>query len=455
MNSDNLGQDISTAGVETNGGGVTLQVSAKPLDKPAVKASRTNRKSGKVRDRTQRLTVVNLGPIPSADVRFGDLTVVVGQQATGKSLFLQTLKLLIDRNQIHDTFKHHSMTFNGNVSAFLDGYYGRGMAGAIADSTYVLWQGLKVDMKVQTQPSKAADRHERVFYIPAQRVMSLPGGVSQNFGQFNYGDPYSLRAFSDAVHDLIQNEFGAKGELFPAPNKLNATLRKPISEHLFGGNRLVIDDSDFTKKLALKVKGQSAPLGFLSWSAGQREFTPMLMGLYWLCAGPNRRKTGKTKDDAIEWVVIEEPEMGLHPQGIGAVLLLAQELLRRGYRVVISTHSPVVLDLVWALQEFRKHQGTEADVRKLLGLDSSPYAKELGRSALEKDYRVYYFSRGKAVQDISALSPAAVDLAESEWGGLVGFASKVGEVIAEVVSRDALQPKRRTRRVATPEVDAV
>lgn len=407
----------------------------------AIKAKASRRSRSKL-----CLSVRHLGPIKSADVTFGDLTVVVGEQATGKSLLLQTLKLLLDRDHIHDTFKHHNTVFNGDSRAFLDGYFGRGMASVVGDATEITWRGKSVQLTDYARPSKATDRHERAFYIPAQRVMSLPGGVSRNFGTFNYGDPYALRAFSDAVHDLIQNEFGAKSELFPAANRLNDTLRKPISEHLFGGNQLVIDAADYTKRLALAVPGQKEALGFLSWSAGQREFTPMLMGLYWLCAGRSRRKTGNTKDDAIEWVVIEEPEMGLHPQGIVAVLLLVQELLRRGYRVVISTHSPVVLDLVWTLQELKKHGGTESDVRRLLGLEGSDFAKKLGRSALQKDYRVYFFNRANAVRDISGLSPMAAEDVESEWGGLVGFASRAGEVIAAVVNREESKPKRIARR---------
>ena len=82
--------------------------------------------------------------------------------------------------------------------------------------------------------------------------------------------------------------------------------------------------------------------------------------------------------------------MGLHPQGIAAVLLMVLELLRRGYRVVISTHSPVVLEMVWALQEFKKLGADESDVRRLFDLKASTPAKELGKTALVKDYRVYH-----------------------------------------------------------------
>jgi AAA domain, putative AbiEii toxin, Type IV TA system len=394
-----------------------------------------------------RLRLSHLGPIASADVQFGDLTVVVGPQATGKSIFLQTLKLLIDRDHIHDTFTHHSVAFGGNTEAFLDGYFGRGMAAMWGQSSTLEWNGSATTLPKLAKPSKSRQRHERVFFIPAQRVMSLAGGVTQNFGQFNYGDPYALRSFSNAVHDLLQNEFGAKGELFPQANRLNPTLRKPITDHVFGGSKLAVDSSAFTKRLVLEVPGHSTGLPFLAWSAGQREFTPLLMGLFWLCpVATQRRRSGVGVDDVIEWVVIEEPEMGLHPQGIVTVLLLMLELLRRGYKVVLSTHSPVVLDMVWALREFQQRGGTEADVRSLFELPATSKAKDLGEVGLSKDLRVYFFDRGHAVHDISSLDPGAASVAEAQWGGLVGFASRTGEAIAKVVNRFEAQSKPAPRK---------
>lgn len=392
------------------------------------------------------LRIKKLGPIRAADVTFGDLTVIVGPQATGKSIFLQTLKLVLDRDHIQDTFKHHSVAFNGDSAAFLGGYYGKGMAAAWKDSSSLSWNAKSLKLPDLAKQTKAKGRQESLFFIPAQRVMSLAGGVTQNFGQFNYGDPYTLRYFSDTVHDLLQNEFGAKGELFPQSNRLNDTLRKPITDHLFGGSTLAVDASDFTKRLVLKVPGHKVGLPFLAWSAGQREFTPLLLGLYWLCPGG-----GASKRDDIDWVVIEEPEMGLHPQGIATVLLLVLELLRRGYKVVLSTHSPVVLDMVWALQEFKQLEGTEGDVRELFDLPSNNYSKDLGKEILKKDYRVYFFDRDQTVRDISRLDPGADNAAEAQWGGLVGFASRTGDAIAKVVNRYESKT-RRTRR--TPKVEA-
>ncbi len=395
------------------------------------------------------LRIENLGPIREAEISFGDLTVIVGPQATGKSIFLQTLKLVLDRDHIHDTFKHHSIVFNGDSAAFLGGYYGKGMSAAWSDASSLRWNSRPLKLPDLATATKARDRKEHVFFIPAQRVMSLAAGVTQNFGQFNYGDPYTLRYFSDAVHDLLQNEFGAKGELFPQPNRLNDTLRKPITEHLFGGSKLAIDSSDFTKRLVLRVPGHTVGLPYLAWSAGQREFTPLLLGLYWLCPAG-----GSAKRDDIEWVVIEEPEMGLHPQGMATVLLLVLELLRRGYKVVLSTHSPVVLDMVWALQEFRHLDGTEGDVRALFGLPNNSYTRDLGTVVLQKNCRVYFFDRDQTVRDISKLDPGAPDAAEAQWGGLVGFASRTGDAIANVVNRYASKPRRKRRKAMADGVDS-
>jgi predicted ATP-dependent endonuclease of OLD family len=59
------------------------------------------------------LHVSNLGPIKDASIAFGDLTVLVGPQATGKSLFLQLLKLFLDVGPIRNEFKRFNLDWGG------------------------------------------------------------------------------------------------------------------------------------------------------------------------------------------------------------------------------------------------------------------------------------------------------------------------------------------------------
>jgi hypothetical protein len=176
-----------------------------------------------------RLQVRNVGQIKQADVTFGDLTVLVGPQATGKSIFLQLLKLVVDRDHIHKTFARYNVNVSGDDKAFLDGYFGDGMSGLCTAESEIKVDNIAVSLADYATASKRRNPQELLFFIPAQRVVSLRDGKTQNFGQFNFGDPYALRAFSDAVHDLLQNQFGGKsGEIFPQPNRLNPILRAPI-----------------------------------------------------------------------------------------------------------------------------------------------------------------------------------------------------------------------------------
>lgn len=54
-----------------------------------------------------RLEVRNLGPIPEARLEFGDLTVFTGPQASGKSVALQLLKLVLDEGIIREMLLEH------------------------------------------------------------------------------------------------------------------------------------------------------------------------------------------------------------------------------------------------------------------------------------------------------------------------------------------------------------
>lgn len=122
--------------------------------------------------------------------------------------------------------------------------------------------------------------------------------------------------------------------------------------------------------------------------------------------------------------------MGLHPEVILAVMAVVLDLLRRGYRVVLSTHSPAVLDVQWVLKRLGELHAPTSDVRELLDPRSSTPTDQLATRALEIDSRAYYCRRDGIVKDISALDPGTMDEDESGWGGLTGFSSRTGRVLA-------------------------
>jgi len=63
-----------------------------------------------------RLQLKNVGQIEDADIEFGDLTVLVGPQATGKSIFLQFLRLLLDTGYVIDEMGTHGLVWNKEMS---------------------------------------------------------------------------------------------------------------------------------------------------------------------------------------------------------------------------------------------------------------------------------------------------------------------------------------------------
>ncbi|MEW6747128.1 MAG: hypothetical protein AB1486_30700 [Planctomycetota bacterium] len=177
---------------------------------------------------------------------------------------------------------------------------------------------------------------------------------------------------------------------------------------------------------------ESPSIPYLAWSAGQREFVPLLMGLYWLLPAAKVSRRGD-----LQWVIIEELEMGLHPCAISVVLLLGMELLWRGYRVCLSTHSPHVLDVVWALRTIRE-QGPEPNrPLDVFVVRKSEPMKVLAAKVLEKDAKVYYFHPDGRTRGISSLDPGSKDDVEAGWGGLSEFTGRVADVVAAVVNNSS------------------
>ena len=127
--------------------------------------------------------------------------------------------------------------------------------------------------------------------------------------------------------------------------------------------------------------------------------------------------------------------MGLHPRAITVVLLMVLELVARGYRVCLSTHSPQVLEAVWAIQQLRD---SRADAKALLKVFNAPATgpmQEMATAVLAKELKVYYFDRqsGKTT-DISGLDPANPNAAEAAWGGLAEFSAAANAAVAEAVA---------------------
>ncbi|MEZ4319291.1 MAG: AAA family ATPase [Myxococcota bacterium] len=375
----------------------------------------------------QSLRVEGLGPLKSAHVRLADLTVLVGPQASGKSVLLQTLKAAVDMDPIVDALKRHGYHWKDDPRAFYELLYGEGM-GSLASPTSRIevdgtpWDPLAAADESWSKKSRAA---ARMFYVPAQRVLTLQDGWPTPFGGYPIGAPYVVKQFSEDLRLQLEERERSSEALFPVPTRWKAELRKAVADAVFHDAEVMVDSTRLRKRVVLKVSG-SAELPFLSWSAGQREFIPLMLGLYWLM--PTQ---GSAMRRPLEWAVIEEPEMGLHPAAVNAVGLLILDLLKRGYRVVLSTHSPHLIELVWALDRIRDALRFDSGhLARLFDVPATPGVREIAEAMVEKTFSVTYLSGGQS-KDISSLDPADEDTDVAGWGGLTNLAERANDLVAE------------------------
>jgi hypothetical protein len=339
------------------------------------------------------------------------------------------LKLLVDPGHVLAELKKYGLDWDGKVASFFDIYFGEGMG--------VAWRGTESHVRLHDQEvgieklvsRQRKEKEDSLFFIPAQRVLTLRDGWPRPFTDYSAGDPFAVREFSEKLRLLMEKEFGRQPLLFPQTKRLKGELRTLLDRAVFAGFGLRVDKSRPQKRLVLGGK-DGAGLPYMVWSAGQREFVPLLLGFYWLLppAAVARRK-------GIEWVVIEELEMGLHPRAISVVALMVFDLMQRGYRVCISTHSPQVLEAVWALKLLREHGAPPEALLKVFQAQSSQPMRRLAESVLRKEASVFYFDPKTGVtRDISALDPDIEEAGESGWGGLSEFSGRANRAVAEAVA---------------------
>lgn len=377
----------------------------------------------------EKFIIENFGLIKNVSINFGDLTLLVGPQASGKSIALETLKLAIDRDHIINTLDRYNYIIGHNTDKILNVYFGEGMSGIWKDNTHIEYDDISFLKK--NLPKKADETNETLFYIPAQRIFSISDGRPKNFMEFDSSSPYILRSFSETLRLFMQNGMGQADVLFPIKNRLKGFLRRSFDDSIFHNAKIITEERAGQKKMILNVDDLSIP--FMSWSAGQKEFMPLLLAFYCLSGPPSN----VIKKEKYRYVVIEEPEMGLHPKAIISVILQILELIQTGgYKVIVSSHSPVFLEFAWSFNLLRSNPQQYEALYELFDIPEISPVREMLAGLFDKSIRTYYFDResknGKVVShDISSLDVTDTNNIVSNWGGLSEFSSKVSEVVSK------------------------
>jgi len=365
--------------------------------------------------------VENLGPIAKADVTFGDLTILTGPQASGKTLFLETFTLKLDTKHIaYDFLKSNSI---GHFDDFLDYYYGDNMHNIIQENTSLTFNNDKMSKKQLLEeirdeiniciqellPFKDGNVFPNILYIPAQRSSAVSEGRIKTSDDF-INSPYVLVKFSQYLRNYVK---GAQTEI----------LNDKIKDFDFlKAAKINMRRNAGSPRLEMTVNSQTIP--YMAWSTGQREFAPLLMAL----------------DDfdlmhVIEYIVIEEPEIGLHPRAIIEFMFTVLKLMKNGVKVIISTHSSTPLDFVWAMNRL-KHKGVKSFAALAEMFDFKIKDKDFFDGLFEKEVKVYYFApdpktRKVHSKDISSLDVESEDEDVSNWGGMSLSADRAGSIVSK------------------------
>lgn len=381
-----------------------------------------------------RFIVKNFGPIHEVNVELGDLTVLVGAQASGKSLFLQMFKLIKDKNAILKSLENYGFIVNNNLENLLNRYLGEGLSKMLTDKSEFISND-ETYIREKFESPAEGDPADEVFYIPAQRILSIADGRPKYFMEFSENDPFVLRKFSDTLRLFVQSGLGDSGKLYPLPNRLKSIIKRKYDKTIFHGGEIVFDEKGGQRKIAMNVEDMHLPL--MTWSAGQKEFMPLLMAFYCL-SGPPQPVVNRSQ---YKYIILEEPEMGLHPLAIQAIILQMIEFIHNGHKVIVSTHSPMLLEFVWAyncLKKIPEDKRVDA-LCELFDIQCSKNNRKFLNCIYGKDIKTYYFSRNAAgkveAKDISSLDVFSEDVAINEWGGLTQFSSKTNDIVSKYMAQ--------------------
>lgn len=375
------------------------------------------------------LKIQNFGPIDEVNINFGDLTFFVGPQASGKSITLEALKLIEDRDSIIKTLDKYNYILGHDAKRILNVYFGEGLE--------KLWKNnsiLEIDsnsLTLNRLTKKPSDKESSIFFVPAQRIVCMGDGYPKFFSDFTFTTPYVLREFSETLRTFVQFGLSGKNKIFPITERLKGIQKTSFDKNIFHSGEVLLSEVAGQRKMQLEIDGLSIP--FMSWSAGQKEFMPLLLAFYCLSGPPSK----VVKRDKYKTVIIEEPEMGLHPKAIESVLLQICELICNGYKVIVSTHSSLFTEFAWAFNTLKE---SSTDIHSALcDLFRVSKLSSVGimlNNFVTKTIKTYYFYRNGISDKVSAKDISSLDVMSdepdlSEWGGITGFSTRTNEIVSQ------------------------
>jgi len=338
--------------------------------------------------RLSRIKIENFRSCSSVDLPLDSYTPLVGQNNSGKSTILEAIRWLIKPTAL--TAQDYSDPSKSIVISGLIEGLNEKILERIPDKKHraaitpccpggVLW------IRVSVQPGKPKDFKQEIWDHEKTTPETLPEewrdyttGIPQAVSII-FPDPLVIRAMKDVAKDFTSMTAGTsiKSLIEAIAEPITAVHKVEIETSLNAINKLLSGEEghrsqalvDFDKKaskvvadffpgldLRLELPETKLKEFFKSGSlkikeAGREKWTEFEQ----LGSGAQRSiemaliryladEPGSVENPPCKLLLIDEPELYLHPQGVRRIQRALNALSKKGFQVIFSTHSPIMLD---------------------------------------------------------------------------------------------------------------
>ena len=370
----------------------------------------------------ERLVIKNFGPIKSIDLELGKMTILIGEQATGKSTIAKVLAVCRYFSYIANTELNLDYTSN----FFIKGLESWGIDGFIQIDSYIQYVCFDYELEVKNKLEKVAISHNEdntLNYEEFDIFSPILIPKSDNFKTLllnlksTISDIKSKGVFDDFLGEVIwkipsdfyENEVsGVMKNPFYIPTErglqsifsLGKNSIQNISDSLF--NHFAKMDTfvrTFKKGTEIKplnilyknVNGQ----GFIknerqtefsslyNGASGYQSIIPLVLAIKYYSENHRKKKT----------FIVEEPELNLFPKAQKKLMeFFVESINNNGHSFLLPTHSPYILSTL----------GNLIYAHKMGNLNNRKYTFEVNENIPEKywidinDLSVYYLDNGHA-----------------------------------------------------------
>lgn len=364
----------------------------------------------------ERLEIDNFLVIKKAHFDVKAINVIIGEQASGKSLIAKILELI--RSSLYDTLHpifHHfgdiedaKKHISGRVTAVFPSVFPSNKLSENFKVFYKLGEFeitiiekngfpkvcfneslLDVYSKIKFSQSQHPWSPQRSWFIPASRslVAIIQSNAATFMGKdFWLDDEYMLsflRLYSTLKKQIIKSE---------VKENSHVTFKK-LSLNIIQGILIQKNDIDY-------IKMEHGLIPFSSVSSGQQESVPMLLILERVFIEKERLN-----------FFLEEPEAHLFPTAQKDVMSIIGLLYNQGNNFFLTTHSPYILvalnNLIMAGNVAREHPEKEADANAIIAKELQVNIDDVGAYTIENGELISIVNpktnliRGEALDQVS------------------------------------------------------